>query len=340
MATDGRLPTQHHWFTTAGGAALHPPREGTSSNDQEYYFKHTGVLDQLDQSHVHQGSGDLDIKGVGWVDGYSYQPAKRRRTFEGDSGIDFGRLALQSPIEQQIQPQIDTTANPIHCQWGEHCNQSFFDWNTLEGHVQSTHITTQPTVQCHWNGCEEPTHPSMVLSHVKRKHDFEDQHVCLWGGCSQAFTDHRELEQHLQNAHAPPNSLLCEWDRCGLVAEDPFDLKEHLQIDHCFDPRFMTLDSEAGTGQPGLPHGMQPKQCAWTEGDGNNGDAITCGLMFDDAEALHTHIKAAHTDRLNQKLGYFCQWKDCDRRGFGRFSQKGKLERHVQVHTGCVWQPA
>ncbi|KAI9716428.1 MAG: hypothetical protein M1812_005323 [Candelaria pacifica] len=344
MVTAGLLPTQDSWVTAADEAALNAlSGRGSLSSDLEYQFAHTNVLEnQPNQSHSRQVSGDLDASEMVWSDNYSYPPAKRRRAFEGDNCIEFDRLALQPPLEQQARPLIDATASPIHCQWGEHCDQSFFDWNALEGHIQSTHIVSQPTVQCHWNGCDEPTHPSMVLNHVKRKHDFEDQHVCLWAGCSQVFNDHRQLEQHLKNAHAPPNSLLCEWDRCGMVADDPFDLREHLQIDHCFDPRFMTLGVEAGNGHSSSAqsHGQDQKACAWTEGDKKNGDVITCGLMFDDPEALHEHIKAAHTDRLNQKLGYFCQWKDCDRRGHGRFSQKGKLERHVQVHTGCMWQPA
>lgn len=341
LATDGLLSNQDNWFTTAGEAALNPVRGGeTSSSDLEYQFEHTGALgNHLDQTHLSQGGGDLDANGVGWVDGYPYPPAKRRRTLESNNNIEFDRLPLQLPLEQQAQTQINGTSTPIHCQWGEHCDQSFFDWNTLEGHIQSTHITSQYTVQCHWNGCEEPTHPSMVLNHVKRKHDFEDQHVCLWGGCSQVFSDHTQLEQHLKNAHAPPNSLLCEWGQCGVVAEDPLDLKEHLQLDHCFDPRFMTLGGQGRQPSSASSSGVERKTCAWTVGDDEKGEAITCGLIFDNAEALHEHIKAAHTDRLNQKLGYFCQWKDCDRRGHGRFSQKGKLERHVQVHTGCMWLP-
>ncbi|KAG7102357.1 Zinc finger protein like [Verticillium longisporum] len=73
-------------------------------------------------------------------------------------------------------------------------------------------------------------------------------------------------------------------------------------------------------------------QCRWLS------YGQVCGLTFRDEEELHQHVRDRHTAPLNKEVGGFpCHWEKCVRQkkgSAGNFSQKSKLDRHLQVHTG------
>jgi hypothetical protein len=68
-------------------------------------------------------------------------------------------------------------------------------------------------------------------------------------------------------------------------------------------------------------------------------DDQVCGLICQSEVELQTHIKCNHLDSLDKRSGYRCLWEDCKRKEMPlekqRFSQRGKLERHMATHTNC-----
>lgn len=86
-----------------------------------------------------------------------------------------------------------------------------------------------------------------------------------------------------------------------------------------------------------------PRKCEWEDvsggfgkddGNAKDGGGVVCGKVFSSTEELQRHVKEVHIAVLKKKTGYYCCWKSCGRRDRG-FSQKGKVERHMQTHTGC-----
>ncbi|KAK2592844.1 zinc-finger protein [Conoideocrella luteorostrata] len=70
--------------------------------------------------------------------------------------------------------------------------------------------------------------------------------------------------------------------------------------------------------------------CRWMVGNGNNS---ICGQRFDNDEQLQKHCKHDHLKQLTKINGGFrCGWANCARNTC--FTQRSKVERHMQVHTG------
>jgi hypothetical protein len=73
--------------------------------------------------------------------------------------------------------------------------------------------------------------------------------------------------------------------------------------------------------------------CKWLCEDG-----ILCSKTFGDNKELQDHCKNEHVKNLKKgENGFCCTWYGCIRPG--PFSQKSKLERHMQTHTGCKLYP-
>lgn len=69
--------------------------------------------------------------------------------------------------------------------------------------------------------------------------------------------------------------------------------------------------------------------CRWACGNG-----VLCGQTFLSSKELQDHCKNEHVKSLKKASdGFCCAWNACLRPG--PFSQKSKLERHMQTHTGC-----
>ncbi|KAH7328680.1 hypothetical protein B0I35DRAFT_404010 [Stachybotrys elegans] len=69
--------------------------------------------------------------------------------------------------------------------------------------------------------------------------------------------------------------------------------------------------------------------CSWSQ----DGGTTACNMTFESEEKLHKHCLQAHVPSLQKNEGiYWCGWGDCDKTT--GFSQKSKLERHLQTHTG------
>ncbi|PHH85431.1 hypothetical protein CDD83_420 [Cordyceps sp. RAO-2017] len=69
--------------------------------------------------------------------------------------------------------------------------------------------------------------------------------------------------------------------------------------------------------------------CRWMVDD----EANICGRRFDNDEQLQRHCKFDHLKQLKKaRVGFRCGWANCTRNTC--FTQRSKLERHMQVHTG------
>ena len=234
------------------------------------------------------------------------------------------------------QMDLDGSGNTLSCQWGNECDEQFYDWGALDEHIYRTHIKPQNEVQCMWDNCLQATDINQIMTHVKNDHQrAEDEQICRWSECTSTFPGPGGLENHVRSSHVPMNPLHCRWDSCGVVADDPAELSMHLQTDHFPSPPFPW---SGGSGdQAKLASQVETEICQWlapkSYDDGNRNR--TCGLRFADASALQQHIKDAHTNRLTKTIGFICQWAGCPRNGTQPFGQKSKLERHIQIHTGC-----
>lgn len=70
--------------------------------------------------------------------------------------------------------------------------------------------------------------------------------------------------------------------------------------------------------------------CKWHKED----DGQVCGMTFLNDEELQTHCREQHLKTLcKTEKGFECRWEECARKE--NFTQKSKLERHLQTHTGC-----
>ncbi|KAG5985745.1 hypothetical protein E4U54_005833, partial [Claviceps lovelessii] len=70
--------------------------------------------------------------------------------------------------------------------------------------------------------------------------------------------------------------------------------------------------------------------CRWVVGPSSSS---ICGQRFDSDEQLQKHCKQDHLKRLKKLNGGFrCGWANCSRDTC--FTQRSKVERHMQVHTG------
>lgn len=70
--------------------------------------------------------------------------------------------------------------------------------------------------------------------------------------------------------------------------------------------------------------------CRWLTGNANE----ICGQRFENDEQLQKHCKNDHLKQLKKVNGGFrCGWAKCTRDTC--FTQRSKVDRHMQVHTGC-----
>lgn len=87
-----------------------------------------------------------------------------------------------------------------------------------------------------------------------------------------------------------------------------------------------------GFGEPA------PKRCQWLIAHDATGPPHQCGVAFETASELHRHIKQVHVKPLSTHDGFRCRWFGCPRCELDTkgFEQKGKLDRHMVIHTNCT----
>ncbi|KAI9835342.1 MAG: zinc-finger protein [Sclerophora amabilis] len=268
---------------------------------------------------------------------------------DSKGGYDFfhqralDQYSSESAGTQSSHLEMDLDGNLVHCHWGDDCHQEFDDLRDRNSHVFQTHVNPQNEIHCRWNHCDAPTHPEAIPNHVKQNHtsgedEPEDELICLWGDCCARFRDAKDLDAHLKSVHS--QEMYCQWDHCGARARDPADLSNHLQANHYIDPQLMSITRDTSfASSPGMSFGGRQdlKVCRWSDHDSvaEGETEKICGKSFPNAELLHQHVRDAHVCNMTIKTRYQCKWHSCGRAG-EPFPQKSKLDRHLQVHTGCM----
>jgi hypothetical protein len=125
---------------------------------------------------------------------------------------------------------------------------------------------------------------------------------CKWSSCFASFDTVEDLTPHLYNNHI--NHQLpadhCSWESCSEQLLDTQALLDHLNSRHLR-----------------LLHA-----CRW----------IDCNERFGAFDTLTVHLSEVHIG--SGKSEYRCQWVACERNG-KTFTQRQKIMRHMQTHTGA-----
>ena len=277
---------------------------------------------------------------------------KRRKTSDTTSTSAFDRGYSTTPSSSAAA----ATPTPAHshygdiaCQWDDDCDETFFDSLELEDHIQQAHIGSQ--TRCRWDSCgQESADPNSLFDHFKYSHAAQGTlHTCLWDGCDAALGSDEELQAHLDSVHIPSAARQCKWGTCEAVEPSGVDLEKHVRSRHLAVHAQKALDdaaaaalsvsSSAPSPSAGAPAQADVKRCEWQDDGGQGrGGVRVCGVVFPTATDLQQHAKDVHINALRKRTGYHCHWAGCGRRD-KPFSQKGKVERHLQTHTGCKTEP-
>ncbi|KAI9674752.1 MAG: zinc-finger protein [Caeruleum heppii] len=334
------LAPDHSWLVETNHTFPAYPGSLDVSHDSlispDYQLSHSFAPQHVDASSTYPDPfaqfGCLDQANI--TDTFDCPPAKRRKS--NPTGLSAVPNNYTLTNLDGLPPADDI--DPLYCQWGTQCDQGFYDLAGLQSHISTNHVKPQSEIHCRWSDCDEFGDSDTILSHVAREHTQPvggAHHVCLWAGCRYSFRDADDLVHHFKTVHVPPlGELSCQWDACGAIADDPSVLREHLETDHLVaSVADAAAEHASGGEEPGSGSAM--KVCQWIE---ENEDAENvgqrCGDLFPTADALQEHVREAHVSVLKKKTGYICRWEGCGRRENQPFSQRGKLERHIQVHTG------
>lgn len=204
-----------------------------------------------------------------------------------------------------------------------------------------------------------PTSTSSSWPHTPRT---EGAHHCQWADCRFVAGSMAELAKHVHCTHlrdiskpAEPTSMMPWGDSMKALAETLLPsaenivpntpmkhepVKLHDDVPSSLVPSAPSMDAVSNTFVPNAPStgalleehidclcpvekGKRRHACGW----------IHCSASFDTHRELTEHITNEHVG--SGKNEYECRWVGCPRAAEGRaFSQKQKLLRHIQTHTG------
>ncbi|SNX81575.1 related to ZAP1 - metalloregulatory protein involved in zinc-responsive transcriptional regulation [Melanopsichium pennsylvanicum] len=257
-----------------------------------------------------------------------------------------------SSIQPDFRPQL--------CQWGG-CGERFWTVEELVAHVNYFHLARKDAAE----GVQSPVDKSFLQGKEREAKQVAQAHTpaeaqtgtstleCLWKDCHEfAMPEKLELGTFAPTTEADAcktgnatqddkislamlQHLL--HDHLGQHSSSPFPLKgQHshplptptAQHAGCM-PRIPPIENAQGrqkrknSENSALCSKTDRLFCRW-EG---------CSSVFDSHAALTDHIETAHVGF--GKAEYECRWLGCPRHASGhQFSQKQKVLRHIQTHTG------
>lgn len=248
------------------------------------------------------------------------------------------------------------------CRW-ESCENEEKDLGQLLLHVKSLHAACPIEASAHahsphdhvclWQGCNASFRSSDDLStHLATQHIAAP--LCMWDECGTVVDGFETLATHLHTTHVVPHDKHLNMPHVPMTTPAVQISSPSLPAPPMLPMRMQSVDTEsapsatatstttatpttvpspcvtdAGNSQCS-PSSQQEHDCRWWDSEAGP----MCGQHFESADALQTHVRDVHIAALKKKTGYFCLWADCCRRD-KQFSQKGKVERHMQTHTGC-----
>jgi hypothetical protein len=272
--------------------------------------------------------------------------------------------SLPQPWSEQTFSELNNlnNASPFHCTW-DGCSLPFMSYDEWLPHLHKDHVDPQMIFGCpiQAENCPQ-TIDTNPLDHLKMDHGFifdmnDNSFSCPAPDClpTETFCDPAMLHNHFDYAHATPadGGLRCRLEKTCDFFGNYNQLFSHINEQHQLPP--MTKDEEIDLSLPiatavqldrpteggisypengGSPSTDETVHCCMWKADNQ-----ICGLICQSEVELQTHIKRSHLDSLDKHSGYKCLWDDCKRKEMPLkkqgFSQRGKLERHMQTHTNC-----
>ncbi|CEI64774.1 hypothetical protein FVEN_g3278 [Fusarium venenatum] len=217
--------------------------------------------------------------------------------------LDFSHAACCfEPTCADLEPCLDAS-----------CQEAAIPCN--DSHCVGTTVSTTPaSVSVTTPSAEPEPMVSAILSPDEPNRDVSfdigsaiGQNFGFAHDLGHSFTD--DLNHHdgnLNSSHSGP----------ALNQNAAFSMSSHSPT-----PKTELADNQSMSGETDFT-------CKWLCEDG-----ILCSKTFGGNKELQDHCKSEHVKNLKKgEYGFCCTWYGCIRPG--PFSQKSKLERHMQTHTG------
>lgn len=224
------------------------------------------------------------------------------------------------------------------CQWAG-CQERFWTVEELVAHVNHAHLATRKLMP---DATAEPASglPYQLTAHGSDLSDVMTPSIsCLWKDCQQV-----PPSVHLDQATAAKQADT--WIAESQLLNDRLSLAmlQHLMHDHlnktdvAFENGVRTSDMSARYEGSTTDVAVKRRRCdSCSEGEAGE-DTLRCrwegcSQTFANHSQLTDHISRVHVG--SGKNEYECRWAGCERHAEGKkFSQKQKVLRHIQTHTG------
>jgi len=175
------------------------------------------------------------------------------------------------------------------------------------------------------------------------KDGFVGSLYCPFFPCDNDFSQYADLDKHLTTVHPKDVVYHCHVSEgCSYATDNVSTFARHVLAEKArvipeveiIPPTTKVEEDIDDVEKVDLKIVTRAHVCNWTEHDTNDAETPICGHVFNDPAGLQEHVKTVHIGKLCKKSGFHCHWKGCYRRDQS-FTQKGKVERHVQTHTNC-----
>lgn len=187
----------------------------------------------------------------------------------------------------------------------------------IENNSEQNDSVILPSIRKRKRSINEASNTSESATEYHHSNAIVDEDVnkttrCKWSSCAASFETIEDLTPHLFNNHlnkqqqaTPSLEEYCYWESCSerLLNGSTEALLEHLSREH-------------------LNNTILLHACRWIE----------CEKRFDAFESLTDHLSQDHVG--SGKSEYKCLWIGCTRGGKA-FTQRQKVMRHIQTHTGA-----
>lgn len=192
-------------------------------------------------------------------------------------------------------------------------------------------LYAQETIECHDANCSITPSADSCLGAAcggQWPRDVVDAAYHLSGlrGSTELTPDFCHPESHVTNeVYQDPSSLE------GLTLSNYDYVYSQLQIENSLSPLQDQTDIIRESYHP-ESHAEDGDMCLcrWTIDEGKY-----CDHSCASKEELQSHVLKEHIDSIVGKQNFICRWKDCNRPATKPpFTQRSKLERHCQSHTG------